>query len=267
MIPSLLTDTITTNLDRALHYVLLWGLEGVELRSVGRATDRIPFVNESKLRRRLQELELPAVAVVPGLFEGDVADRPAWMNELAALEETLQFCRRMDCPRVVVSSFSRSDPDVPGAFESAAGALRQAGRRGNSYGVEICVLNESRMLASTGGRLSSMIELAEDVSAAWSPAEAVVSGENPLEGLGRLSGKIALVRCRNGEVLGNGWEPRTIDKGEIDWLEQIRQLESMRFDGPISLELSAEPRARQGLQDATKMIEYIRHARREGPGR
>ncbi|MEX1055505.1 MAG: sugar phosphate isomerase/epimerase, partial [Rhodothermales bacterium] len=214
--------------------------------------------------KRLQEAELPVVAVVPGLFEGDVADRPTWMNELTALEETLQFCRRIECPRVVVSSFSPSDSEVSRSIESAAGVLEKAGRLGKTYGVELCVLNESRMLASTGTQLSRMIDLAGNVSAAWSPADAVVSGENPLEGLESLSGKVALVRCRNGEDLGNGWEPRTIDRGDINWLEQIRRLESMGFDGPISLEVTAEPRARQGLLDATTMIEYIRTAKREG---
>ena len=267
MIPSLLTDTITTDLDRALHYVLLWGLEGVELRSVGRPTDRVPFVNESKHRKRLLEAELPAVAVVPGIFEGEVGDRPAWMNELTALEETLQFCRRIDCPRVVVSSFARSDPEGAESFDAAAAALGMAGRLGKKYGVEICVLNERGMHASTGAELSRMIGLAENVSAAWSPAEAVIAGENATDALEGLSGRIALVRCRNGEASGNGWEPRSIDRGEIDWLEQIRRLEKMGFVGPISLEVTAEPRAKQGLQDATTIIEYIRTAKRAGSGR
>ena len=54
MTPIWLTDTVTGDLDRALHYTSLWGLEGVELRTVGGPEDRVPFVNEAKLRRRLE---------------------------------------------------------------------------------------------------------------------------------------------------------------------------------------------------------------------
>ena len=64
MLTAWLTDTVTSDLDRALHYTLLWGLEGVELRTVGGAEDRVPFVNEAKLKRRLSEHELPVVAIV-----------------------------------------------------------------------------------------------------------------------------------------------------------------------------------------------------------
>ncbi|MEM8558873.1 MAG: sugar phosphate isomerase/epimerase, partial [Bacteroidota bacterium] len=70
MTPILLTDTVTTDLDRALHYALLWGHEGLAIRTLGRHGERVPYVNEAKLKRRLDEHELPLVAVEPGLFEG-----------------------------------------------------------------------------------------------------------------------------------------------------------------------------------------------------
>ena len=257
MIPSLLTDTITTDLDRAVHYALLWGLEGVELRSVGGPADRVPFVNESKLRYRLQESELPVVAVVPGIFEGRVDDRSTWLNEVASLDETLQFCRRINCPRVVVSSFERG-----GEEGSTVKALRAAGERAGRYGIEICVINEVGMSASTGAELARLVSAAGNVLAAWSPAAALESGEDVVEGLEALKGSIAIVRCRNGAVQGNGWEPRSIDRGEIDWPGQVRKLADGGFDGPISLEVTGDQPAKQGLHDATAIIQYIRAARR-----
>ena len=257
MIPSLLTDTITTDLDRAVHYALLWGLEGIELRSVGGPADRVPFVNESKLRHRLQESELAVVGVVPGIFEGETEDRSSWLNEIASLDETLQFCRRIACSRVIVSSFKTA-----GEEDTAAKALRLAGERAARYGIAICVINEAGMLASTGADLSRLIGSAGNVMAAWNPTAALESGEDPSDGLTAVAASVGLVRCRNGVNEGNGWEARSIDRGGIDWQDQVRRLAEQGFEGPISLEVTGEQPAKQGLHDATAMIQYIRVARR-----
>ncbi len=77
MLPVWLPDTVTLDLDRALHYTLLWGLEGIVLRTVGGEADRVPHVNEARLKRRLSEHDLPAVAVDPGLFEQPAERRGA----------------------------------------------------------------------------------------------------------------------------------------------------------------------------------------------
>ena len=124
MVPVWLTDTVTSDLNRALHYTQLWGLHGMELRTVGGPDDRIPFVNEKQIRDQLEGTELLLASVVPSMFEGPVSDRAAWMNDLLEFEDTLKLCRRIGCPRVTVSPFAAE----PGAsVEPMAEALQQAG--------------------------------------------------------------------------------------------------------------------------------------------
>src|SRR5690606_13981037 len=120
MPPVWLTDTVTPDLDRALHYTLLWGLEGVVLRAVGIHDDREPHVNEAKLQRRLAEHDVPAVAVDPGLFEGPAGDRGAWMNDLALLPDVLAFCRRIGCGTVLVGALSGDEGLAVEALRRAA---------------------------------------------------------------------------------------------------------------------------------------------------
>lgn len=271
MIPSLLADSVTYDIDRALHYCLLWGLEGIELRAVGGPNDRVPFVNESKIRARLLESEIPVVAVDPAMFVCNVNDRAAVLNDLAQFDETLRFCRRIGCSRVVVSSF-REDEDgsaPPGnaAIEdvkAAGDALRRAGEKAEKVGVTLCVLNEVGYLAQTGRVLADLLDAADcgAVQAAWSPAEALRAGENPSKGVHHLESRLSLVRCRNGIASGNGWEPRSIDSGEIDWPEQLQTLADFGFDGPLSLEVEAEPQAKIGLRDSTAIIRWIRAIKR-----
>ena len=260
MIPTLLTDSVTSDLERAVHYALLWGLEAVELRSVGGPMDRIPHVNERTVRRRLVESDLPVAAVVPGLFEGDVTARAARLNDLATLEETLQFCSRVGCSRIVLSGF-RGEPTEENV-SAAADALRQAGRRAERRNVTLCVLNEEGCMAATGAQLDRLLGHVDHtaVGAAWDPAAALASGEDPIEPLPALAPRIRLVRCRNVERFGNGWEPRAIDRGALNWGNQIKQLAEAGFVGPISLDEAVEPKAKAGLHDATTLIRLIRQA-------
>lgn len=271
MIPTLLTDSVTSDLERAVHYALLWGLEAVELRSVGGPMDRVPHINEQKVRRRLLESELPAVAVAPSLFEGDVADRAQWLNDLAMLDETLRFCARLDCPRIVVSCFQGDATDT--ALASAARALNSAGDRAAKKNITVCVLNTEGGIASTGAALERLVGAVghESVVAAWDPAVAAMTGEDPAEALDGLAPKVGLVRCRNVEHTGNGWEARAIDRGAVDWCDQLKRLKDAGFDGPLSLDIAAEPsgasahrtsKSKTGLHDATALIGLIRADRR-----
>ncbi len=277
MIPTLLTDSITFDLDRAIHYALLWGLEAVELRSVGSPHDRVPFVNERKLRRRLQRSELPILAIVPGLFEGDLSDRAAWLNELATLEETLSFCTRIDCSRVVVSSFRCAGADEGPAYgdeyarsrdaeaslDEIADVLRRAAVKADRSNVRLCVSNGDGGVVRTGAQLAGLLDRIGHpaMTAAWHPDQACMAGENPSLGLDALDRRVGLVRCRNVARIGNGWEARTIDKGAVDWADQIERLHEIDFDGPISLEVRVEPGVANGLREATELIRLIRACR------
>ena len=78
-----ITDTVTEDAPRAIHYTLLWGLDGVVLRTVGGPEDRVPFINEARIRNRLIEADLSVAAVDPGLFEAAGGGRGGGRGEEA----------------------------------------------------------------------------------------------------------------------------------------------------------------------------------------
>jgi sugar phosphate isomerase/epimerase len=260
MIPAWLTDTVTSDLDRSVHYTLLWGLEAVELRTVGGPGDRVPFVNESKLKRRLSESELPVVSIVPGMFEGPVHNRVSWMNELAAFEDVLAFCERIGCPRITVSAFA---PEEEGTSGQMTSILRQAGTAAQRRGVTIAMLNAWNTAHPTGAKLAALLNEVNhpSVMAAWSPAQALRAGEVPLEGLKALGRNVSLVRCSDGNGLDEAWQPALLGDGGVDWPAQIRGLQSAGFDGPLSLEMELEPKSKHGLEQATRLIRLLREVR------
>lgn len=255
MLPIWLTDTVTSDIDRTINYTLLWGLEGVELRTVGVGSNRVPYINEEKIKRRLAEDELPVVAVVPGLFEGTTQDRLTWMNEVASLDETLQFCQRMGCSLVVTSGFAAEDY----TFQVAVDALKRAGKVAAKRNITLAVLNEPGMAHTTGKQLAALLEAVEHshVQAAWNPAAAVQAAEDPHEGLNALAGHIALVRCRNGNFDGTDWTDTLLDEGAIDWQAQADTLKKQGFRGPVSLEVHVEPKGKRGVRLAGEMIRCL----------
>ncbi len=261
MLPVWLTDTVTPDLDRAIRYTHLWGLEGLVLRTLGRFADRVPYVNEEKLLRRIRTHELPIVAIMPGMFEGDVTDRITWMNELASFEETLSFCRRIGCGRVLVSAFQPGAETAP-----VAEVLRRAGEMAARHGLTLGVCNEWGGAFPTAKDMRTLLAAVNHpaVAAAWSPADALRADEPPLTGLQELEDRLTLVRCFDGVGRGEEWHPNSLGEGEVDWPNVIRSLHSAGFEGPICLEVTTSPAAKAGLRDATALLRMLRDAERAG---
>lgn len=274
MLPVWLTDTVTPDLDRALHYTLLWGLQGVELRTVGGAADRVPRVNEQKVKHSLEKSEVLPVAVSPGLFEAPLSERARWMNDLATFEETVRFCKRIGCPRVIVSAFRREEGEAKREAllpEEALRAFRRAADRAARGGLTLAVLNEPNGCCPTGTALARLLQAVDHpfVQAAWHPAAALQSGEDPAEGLQALGERVTLVRCSDGVVdsESGAWQEVSFGEGDVGWDDQLRRLHAAQFQGPLSLEVRVEPRPKEGLRAATRLIRMIRAVQREAPAR
>ena len=259
MIPVWLTDTVTSDLGRALHYTQLWGLQGMELRTVGGPEDRVPDVNEPQIRQQLEASEFLLSSVVPSIFGGPVHDRMMWLNDLARLPELLRFCKRMRCPRFVTDPFAATPNDDDTALDTAADALRRAGVQAAEYDVLIGVKNDPTSLCPTGRDLAVLLALVDhpNVRAAWDPVAALRAGEDPAAGLDALSGRVTLVRCSDGRTERGKWHDTIVGEGDVDWPTQIEMLYEDGFRGPVSMEVYAEPRPKAGLRSATALIRML----------
>jgi len=254
MIPVWLTDSLTTDLDRALHYTQLWGLEGVELRTVGKAGDRVPFVNERKLISRLMDTEMALAAIQPGIFEGPASDHGARLNEIAALQDSLAFCGRTRCPIILTGGFVSGDGED---LHRAADLMKRAGDRVGHTGVTLVVQHERGALFETASQLAEVLDRVAHphVKAAWNPAEALQAGETAQVGLEALAPHIALVRVRDGSLRDGRWEESIPGQGSLAWPSLLRTLFLRGFNGPLSLESRIEPRPRAMLHAATFLVE------------
>ena len=257
MLPVWLSDTVTSDLDRALHYTLLWGLEGVVLRTVGTQGDRVPHVNETKVKRRIAEHDVTVAAIDPGLFEQPVESKSAWLNDLAMLPEVCGFAQRVECKRILVGT-------LPGDLSLATDALQRAGAVAARYNIVLAVQNEREGRAS-GQAVAKLLDAVRhpNVRAAWSPANALEQGEQAVEGLAALSDHVEFVSARDGVRGPSGWESRDLGDGDVGWDVIFQSLHDRGYGGPVSLDLSGLAKGKAGLTSATALIRLLRQVRRQ----
>lgn len=257
MLPVLLTDTVSPDLARATHYALMWGLEGVALRTVGRASERVPFVNEAALRHRLDEAELPVAVLDPGLLEGALASRAAWLNDADALADTLAFARRLGGAMPLVATGALAT-DLEGYDpERVAEALRPAAEAARRAGTRLAVRNEAGTAVATGRDLAQLLAALDHPGAGadWRPADALAHGETPEAGRDALlaaPGGPAAVTLPDAFVTEH-----TASLGQL-----LRPLAAAGWEGPLVLHVHSRPAAPAGLAAATALVRAIREARR-----
>lgn len=263
MTPAWTTDAATDDPTRAVRLTLLWGLEGVVLRTVGGG--RVPNVTEGPLRRRLQEAELDVVALDPGLFEGAATARAAWLNDLDRLSEVATFGERFGCSLVRIGALG-----APGGFDPvlAAEALRQAGERAASLGLRLAVRNEAGGAVATGADLAALLGAVghSAVCADWRPADALQAGEDPARGLGALTTagvSVACVGVRDGRVGERTWDDEVVGEGDVGWDPHLVALALAGVEGPLVIDALPEPARTTGLASATALIRSSRRAQRE----
>lgn len=260
MIPVWYPDSVTADLSRGIHYTLLWGLEGVVLRYVGGPGQRVPFVNEEKLKRRLQEADLPIIAVDPGLFEGSSANKVTWLNELMVLEDIASFCHRIGTQAIVLSALAGGGEYK---VDEAVGALQKAGDVASRHGVTLLVANDANSNCATASNLAQLLALVShpNVLAFWRPCEALKRGEAEDAGLASLNStgiQIGMVEATNVQIKNGEWRNTRLADGDIDWMALAHLLKNGGYRGPIALSVTEKPAAKVGLSDATTLIQAMR---------
>ncbi|MGB3542919.1 sugar phosphate isomerase/epimerase family protein, partial [Rubrivirga sp.] len=245
------TDISTQDAARAVRQTLLWGLDGVALRTVGGA--RVPNVTEGPLQRRLEDAELPVVALDPGLFEGDASSRAGWLNDIAVLEDVAPFALRAGCDVVRVGAFSSGD------VQDRAVALGAAGEKARQLGLRLAVRNEVGTGVATGSELAELlIQIADpNVAADWRPADALEGGEAPGAGLDALLTAKLIPSVVSVRDLSGGLEVE-IGSGDVGWAEHLRALVAAGFSGPLVIDGLPDPPRVSGLASSTALVQMAR---------
>ncbi len=250
------SDLATQDAARAVRLTLFWGLDGIALRTIGGA--RVPHITEGPLRRRLEDAELPVVALEPGLFEGSASSRSAWMNDVAALDEVAPFARRAGCDLIRIGALG-----LEGEMDDRVTALRSAGDAADRLGLRLAVRNEAGTAIASGAALAEVLTLVSHsaVGADWRPADGLEGGEAPADAVAALTASNAIWVVGVRDPVAGGLEG-VIGRGGVGWDECLDALVASGFDGPLVLDGLPDPARTAGLASSTALVRMARAAAR-----
>ena len=223
---ALLTDPVSQDAQLAVRSALLWGFEAVVLREVG--GERVPTVNEGRLRKQLGASEMDVAAIAPSLFEG--SSRATWLSDAEALAETLGFAARFGCSLVLVGA---ADGDPAG---EAVEVLRRAAEEADAHGCRLGVWSDVHDDAS----------VAALVHAVAHPA------------LGAVVAPDAAAAAEPERLAGVWVGPKAVAAAE----EALTALAVSGWAGPVVLAYEDRPDRTAALHLSADLIGIVRRARR-----
>jgi len=273
---SLMADEVSSDLETALELAERWGIDAVELRSVG--IERFPRVSpelRSSTRRLLAEARATVIGLSPGLFKIPLprADIPLHFlplfeamgqREHAAAEalledhlerylpECIEAALELGCTRINCFAFVRGDAldaDLLGVGREipdlVVDMLREAAQVAARSGITLCLENEAICFGATAAEVAAIVRAVDEpnLRVTWDPANAVIAGEAPYpDGYREVAGLVGHVHFKDATV-----DPRTgrrhfVLDGDVDWEGQIDALRRDGYEGHVSVETHLRPR-------------------------
>lgn len=225
---------LTSDLGRIVHYAGLWGVDGVELRTLGRHRERVPHVNVAAVRRRVEDEELDVISVDPGFFACSAEERAVWLNDLQELPNVVRFCTRVSATTIVMGGLGATGAVPSAPFNDA---LRLVGN-----------VPDVRMMVMDTPAEGQVADLVSHVGSARLQRAATTSLVDPV-----VSGNMAhvgMIRCSSDfENVPDELVLRDI------WSSFLAEKIAAGFEGDIVFEFTsnAEP-GKVGLRVATALI-------------
>ncbi len=256
-----LPDAVTTDVAIMAELTLLWGLDGVVLGSADGEMQRVPFVNERRVRERLLANDVQVLAIDPGLFEGDLEERSEWLNEVHSISPVIKFCSRMGCELIQTSSFTR--PASPSHIGELSTPFRMLIERMGT-GPAVAIKNGRNMRVMRAEHLLELVRQCRDeahpsaITASWCPALSLLAGEQPTAWCQAMASATSILRCR--DLLADNQTFVPFGSGVLPWNEILHALADAEFDGILALDLPRGTSRSEGLRAATHLITTWRRA-------
>jgi L-ribulose-5-phosphate 3-epimerase len=238
---SVITDEISTDLDRALTVCNELDVTAVELRVIGEKN--IVSLDDDALRIVKQSLQQHGCSVTaiasPFLktsYWGD--DEIGHQREMSVLRRSISIAHALEAPIVRAFSFWRQ-PDPASLYQPALAALDEATAICRDSGVLLGFENEHACTAATGAESAWFLDRIADETFGmiWDPGNEAVVGSNPFpEGYEHVRTRIHHVHLKDAKAIADDPAFVVMGDGVIDYTGQFRALAHAGYKGALSLE-------------------------------
>ncbi len=262
---AIITDEISLDLEEALSEGKALGFRKYELRCIDNYKMRVPFFNQGREARLLEEIakkEIEISALTPGVFKNSLSDRSRLQTELDdILPKTCEMAVRLGAPMIIVFAFL--EQKASDRAEVIA-RLREAGQIAKAFGLQISVENEPGHFCDTGVKTAKIVsEVSMDnVGINWDPGNALGAGEiaYPI-GYEAIRPHLFNMHVKDNIPLPNSkWENRLIGDGGMNWLGQLKAVKKDAIIPHLTLETHVFPvleSTRENLRRLRILIETI----------
>jgi L-ribulose-5-phosphate 3-epimerase len=240
-----MTTSFRKPFDEALEAAAALGVDGVQIwatnltyydpdHPVGELDPDLTTEEQKQaLLAKLRDLGMGISALCGDLGRGFV--KPDHLEQDVAKSKRMMDMAASMGVKVFTSHIGRipDDPSDPG-YATAAGALEEIGAHGDKIGVYFA----SETGPESGAVLASFLRglKAKSIRANYDPANMVMRGFDPVQGVYDLGDLIVHTHAKDGIGPGPNRGEVPLGEGEVDWPRYLRALKEIGYDGYLTIE-------------------------------
>ena len=280
----IISDEISSDLDRACTLTRKWGMEHIELRTIWDQNILTLSPEEfDRVGKIVDRHGLKVTAIASPIFKsprdgvarevaGDFQFRghESFEGQLELIRRAAGIAKSLGTDRIRIFTFWR-EPWSDALVEEVAGRLIQAAALARELGVVLAVENEPVCVVGTGRELGDLFrvidrtaepELRDRIGMLWDPGNAGHSGEETPypDGYAALDpSRIIHLHLKDSAVDAEGRRsPAPLGHGTIDYVSQLRRIRADGYRGALVLEPHYHP---EGLTQEESALACVTAAR------
>lgn len=237
------TDAISHDFETAVLLGLEWGLDHFELKRV-HDTRRVAEATPEDLKKVEQVLQKNSVwisSLSPGLFKATLKQENI-PQELERFEKTVAIAHRLQVPRVIIFSFTRTaDLSEGEAMPQVEDIIGQVAQRAQSEGLTLLLENDRGLWVETPENLQQIMTAINSpaLKINWDPCNLI--GAYPHlpypDSYNLVRQWVGHLHIKDARATGPGkFAHAMVGEGDMDWLGQFEALERAKFEGFCVLE-------------------------------
>ncbi len=238
------TDAISMDIETSILLGLDWGIQFYELKRL--FNKRLPSFSKSDvdyIKKSVKKNDVKICSLSPGILKGNV-DSQSTLDEIANFDKLINFAEEFETDKIVVFGFEFEDLDsleknqtlskINKIYESL---LKKCNKKNISLLIENDrgqLMNNKEILVKTLNNFSN-----QNLKVNWDPCNCIgeKNSSKPFPDFYEsIKNRIGHLHIKDAIKTSNGYENIMIGKGEVNWIDQIKELKKNNYEGYYVIE-------------------------------